>query len=291
MKVVSWNVNGRVRQAQSRQLAAVLERDPDVVALQEVTLGNHEPWCEGLSAAGFSVLSTVDLIGLPYPPPEDGAYPSPPFPPRFKDQIKRKNFNLLAARQPIAALPGLSFADPEEARFAFPEKYLVGRVSIKGRAVEVHNTHLPPGVSRGMVKVHHFETIRRRIDESSGKPRILCGDFNAPVSENAKGPVIQTWGGWPKGEDKKRWTEAETRLLSNPGMRDVYRVVHEGATEFPASHHTGPKQIPHRYDYIFASKELKPVCCHYMTDWLEGNDERKRLSDHAAVEAEIRFAR
>ena len=287
VKILSWNINGRVRQAQARQLAAVLEREADIVALQEVTLGNYDGWTDGLTAAGFSVLSTVDLVALPYPPPgEDGLYPSPPFPPGFKEQVRRKNFNLVAARHPISALPGLSFEE-SEAELAFPEKHLASRVIVDGLAIDVHNTHLPPGVSRGMVKVHHFEAIRRRVDTSAGNARILCGDFNAPIGEDADGPVIQTWGSWPEGEDRDRWIEAERTLFTNPAMRDVYRLIHQGATEFPASHRTGPKQTPHRYDFIFAPEELRPCSCEYLTEWLEATEERKRLSDHAAVEAEL----
>ena len=56
-------------------------------------------WCEGLVERGFSVVSAVDLLALPYPPP--------PYPRGItQTQIARKNFNLTASRLPIAALPG-----------------------------------------------------------------------------------------------------------------------------------------------------------------------------------------
>ncbi len=64
MKVLSWNVNGRVKGAARRQLDAVLNRDPDVIALQEVTRGNYAVWCSGLTSAGYSVRSTVDFVSL-----------------------------------------------------------------------------------------------------------------------------------------------------------------------------------------------------------------------------------
>jgi endonuclease/exonuclease/phosphatase family metal-dependent hydrolase len=287
MRVLTWNVNGRVGAALARQLSAVLEREPDVIALQEVTRRSYPGWSEALMPAGYSVLSTRELVAMPYPPPGTEGYPSPPFPPGYRHQLRRKNFNVLASRYPIAALRGLSFDDADEAAFAFPEKHLAGRILVDGTEVDVHNTHLPPGVSRGMIKVHHFEAIRRRVDGSAQRPRVLCGDFNAPGRENSDGPLFHTWGGWPGAEDQERWFEAETRLLTNPSMPDVYRAVHEGAEVFPASHHTGPKRTPHRYDYIFASKELRPESCDYLTAWLEPSDERKRLSDHAAVEADL----
>lgn len=68
MKLLSWNVNGRVGDAARRQSDAVLDRSPDLIALQEVTPGSYEPWCEDLTSAGYAVLSTIDLVALPYPP-------------------------------------------------------------------------------------------------------------------------------------------------------------------------------------------------------------------------------
>ena len=129
MKIVSCNVNGRVESALERQLTSLLgsSPQPDIVALQEVTSGNYADWCDGLIREGYSVVSAVDLLGLPYPPPP---YPSPPFPPKDRGQIQRKYFNLLAARHPIATLPGLSFPNPDEALYAFPEKYVAARVRV-----------------------------------------------------------------------------------------------------------------------------------------------------------------
>src|SRR4051812_35611304 len=112
MKILSWNVNGRVGDAAQRQLRAVLRRKPDVIALQEVTArpfrrypGSYPIWLEGLTKAGYSVTSTIDLVALPYPEPP---YDSPPLPPprdEQHDHIQRKNFNLTASRHPIAVLP------------------------------------------------------------------------------------------------------------------------------------------------------------------------------------------
>jgi exonuclease III len=54
VKLLSWNVSGRVKNAARRQLDTVLERDADVIALQEVTAGNYPDWCSGLTGAGYS---------------------------------------------------------------------------------------------------------------------------------------------------------------------------------------------------------------------------------------------
>lgn len=65
MRVLSWNVNGRVRNALGRQLKKMVERSPDIAALQEVTRGSYAAWCEGLTSEGYSVVSSVDLLALP----------------------------------------------------------------------------------------------------------------------------------------------------------------------------------------------------------------------------------
>jgi exonuclease III len=126
MRLISWNVNGRVSDACSAQVDALLGRAPDVLALQELTLASYPQWCEALLNAGFSVVSTVDLVGVAYPTVE------PP--------IQRRYFNAIAARGVIAPLPGLAFPDPEQARVAFPEKYVAARIVLDDVELEVRTT-------------------------------------------------------------------------------------------------------------------------------------------------------
>jgi len=267
MKILSWNVNGRVRKACQRQLEAVIDENPDVLALQEVTATSYPVWAEGLKAAGYHVLSTLDLVGRPY----HGVGR------RSKRPIKRKYFNLVAAREPMTTLPELSFPDPEQARVAFPEKYLAATVVADGVEIDVHNAHLPPGSTRGIIKVHAFQAIRRGVDHPTSRPRILCGDFNTPLAEDADG-VTPAGRNHPGLRDE--WEAAERAILCNPELRDVYREVHPAGEPYPASHFT--RGTPRRYDHIYASQELEVGRCRYLTEWLE-----KRLSDHAPVEAEL----
>jgi endonuclease/exonuclease/phosphatase family metal-dependent hydrolase len=233
--------------------------------------------------AGYRVVSSIDQLTLPYPPPP---YTSPPFPPRPTDkQIQRKYANLIAARSPITLtrLAGLSFGDHEEARLSFPEKFLAAEVTTDGMTVHVHNAHLPPGVSRGLIKVHCFEAIRRRVDEdlADGCAVVLCGDFNAPVTETADGPQPQKHRGW-HGQSA-RWQAAESRVIQHDHLRDVFREVHDRAQPLPASHFTGPRRrSPHRYDHIFSSRNLGTQRCGYVGDWL-----RDGLSDHAPIFATL----
>ena len=94
--------------------------------------------------------------------------------------------------------------------------------------------------------------------------------------------------GWPD-DITARWPQAETALFNLPGMSDAYRATHPGAREFPVSHYTGrkPDLTGRRYDYIFASDQLNPVRCIYLSGWLQPDHTGWRPSDHAPVEAEL----
>ena len=263
MKILSWNVNGRVGSVGQRQLHSVLGAEPDVLALQEVTVASYPAWCGGLLAAGYSVLSTIDLLRLRSPAVD------PP--------SERRYFNLIATPGRIAALPGLDFPEPEQARRAFAEKYIAARIRAREVELDIHNAHLPPGSTRGETKVRAFQAIRQRVDEPTSVPRILCGDFNTPQTEDDKG--VTTWASAHPAL-REEWDAAERSVLEHPALRDVYRERHLAGTPFPASHFT--RGVSRRYDHVYASPELKSVQSRYLTDWL-----REGLSDHAAVEAEF----
>ena len=274
VRVLSWNVAGRADKLPA-QLEAVLGREADVVALQEISGRTHAAWREGLTKAGFAVVSSAELAELPYPPP--------PYYPQIKQaQIHRKNFNLTAARHPIEALPGLSFNDPEEARLAFPEKFVAAEVSLAGEPVEVHNAHAPPGSTRYLLKPQALAAIARRVDQRPQLPQILCGDFNAPQSEPEGRPVV-TWANhYP--EVQPEWDAAERGILEHPRLRDAYRQVHQPGAPWPYSHRVKHRDGFHdrRYDHVFVSQHFTVGACRYLTDWLDD-----RLSDHAPVEADL----
>jgi endonuclease/exonuclease/phosphatase family metal-dependent hydrolase len=241
----------------------VLRREADVVALQEITTATHDAWLEHLSSAGYEVLSTLPLLDIHYPPP-----------------IKRTYCNILAARYPITPLPGLSFPDPEQRRVAFPEKYLAARIVCDGASIDVHNAHIPPGSSRGIIKPHAFQAIRRRIDEDAGHPQILCGDFNSQASEDDDG--VTTWG-YRHPSLREMWDAAERSILKHPRLHDVYRALRARGDPWEWSHRT--KSGPKRYDHIYASADLEPRSCRYWSAWID-----EKLSDHAAVEADLVLA-
>jgi exonuclease III len=263
MKVLSWKICGQLAALAQRQIEAVLEREPDVLALQEVSAGNYTEWSESLSGAGYSIVSAMELTELPYP------QMSPP--------LRRRYFNLTATRRPLVALEGISFDDERQAAVAFPEKYMAARVSVDGRPVEIHNADVPPSETLGLMKMHALQAIRRRVDESAGRPLVLCGDFMTPRHETEAG--LTTWAGTHAKYDAE-WDAAERAILEHPVLRDVYFDVHEPGTRLPVSKFT--RGTGHRYDHIFASPELETVSCTYVRKWLT-----RKLSDHAPVEAEL----
>ena len=123
-------------------------------------------------------------------------------------------------------------------------------MALDGFELEVHNAHLPPGSTRGVIKPQAFEAIRRRTDQVT-TPHVLCGDFNTPQREDAVG--VTTWA--PSGPDGPTWDAAERGVLENANLRDVYRERHEATEPYPVSHYTG--MTPRRYDHIYASVELR----------------------------------
>lgn len=267
MKLLSWKVCGQLAALAQRQIEAVLERSPDILALQEVSAGNYSAWSESLMEAGYSIVSAIDLAGLPYP--------------EMAPPIRRRYFNLTATRQPVAPLRGLRFDDPSQASVAFPEKYLAAGVLLDGTPVEIHNADVPPSETLGLIKVHALQAIRRRVDESSDRPLLLCGDFLTPRAEDEDG--VTTWAGTHAKYDDE-WDAAERSILEHPVLRDVYRAGREAGTPFAVSKYT--RGTPHRYDHVYASPQLDTVGCSYLEEWLAAG-----LSEHAPVEAELTLRR
>ena len=161
LRLISWNVNGRYGRALAKQIAAVCERSPDVVALQEVRHESRRAWLEGLELAGLThTIDSSDLLGL-------GS--------RSGREYRRIYFNVLASRWPLRRLADL----PLE----FPERYLAATVARDGDEFELHNAHLPPGSTRGLVKIEMFEALYR---PARGRRRAGRGSCAATSTRRAQ---------------------------------------------------------------------------------------------------------
>jgi exonuclease III len=262
VRLISWNVNGRYGPVLPRQLAAIRERGADVVALQEIRAKSLRAWREGLKHAGLvHVLDSSDLLAVSS---QSGR------------EYRRIYFNLVASRWPLRRLPGL--------QLEFPERYLAASVGRPVGAFEIHAAHLPPGSTRGLVKVEMFEALHTRLATPAKRPRILCGDFNTPRAERDDG-AVEFWGIRHRPHTE-RWDKAERSVvlgLSQHDLPDVFRALN-GYTTTDASWvaRRGGESWGRRYDHIFASRRLAPTACRYLHSWRE-----QRLSDHSAIEADF----
>jgi len=273
LKLISWNTAHRTRTL-PEQVEALLERSPDIVALQEVTVSTRDLLAHGLAEGGLGHFA----CSLDSPP----AAETRGGPRRYGVAI--------ASRYPLECPTGLGLPVP------WPEKTLSCRVSSPFGGVEVHTAHVPPGASNGWIKIETFEGIHAGL---TGRPpaghRLLCGDFNSPKEEHPDGTVV-AWGQrrQPNGElvakrsirgrPGERWPRAERSVLLGLqayDLTDVFRALH-GYEREAASWvlKRKDKRFPRRFDHVFASASLGARSCEYLHGCREAG-----LSDHAMLEA------
>ena len=248
MRLVSWNVAGRLRR-QPEQAEAVLSASPDLVTLQEVTVNSLPLWREALTAAGFGHFVT---------PLDEGRPPKP-----------RRLAVLTASRQPLERLPldGLPW----------PERAVAARVE----GIEVLNIHSPISPSPGLAKVLTHEALyayartRDRI--------VIAGDLNTPRRTHEDGTVL-TFAHDTKGrlrpERGERWAAAERSLVytlrAEDGYADAFLDAPERTWTFPQN------RGGWRLDHLIV-KGVEVAARSYEHGWrLDG------LSDHSAVVADLR---
>ena len=176
MRLICWNVNKRVRDGLRRQVEALREREPDVVGLQEITPTTSDPW-----------LAALAEIGLPY-----GASSLDLVPAARVARRPARSGVLLASRWPLRVLPIWDTGVP------FPERQLSGRLATPHGDVEVHTVHIPSSgrmqqLGVPWAKAETFEAVYAQLACHADVPRIVCGDFNAPLDELPDGTVLP-WG-------------------------------------------------------------------------------------------------
>jgi exodeoxyribonuclease III len=253
--LITWNVARRVS-ALAEQAAAVAERSPDVLALQEVTARTLPLWEAACTTIGLGHVA-CSLAGA-----DPGRTPAGP----------RRTGVLLAARAALEPAPAIAVPWPESA--------LAARVD----GIEIHVAHVP-NAANGAIKPQTLAALRAGLAERSG-PRVLCGDLNTPRREHPDGTV---WSFARDGRGRLRearagfWDESELGVV--PGLRelgftDAFRALNGYGSREPSW------AFPHgggwRLDHVFCSGELEPVACAYQHEWrLRG------LSDHSALEADF----
>jgi exonuclease III len=255
MRLVTWNVAGRVRRL-AEQAGALAATVPDVVALQEVTARTLPLWREALAGAGLPhVVSALDDV------------PRPPRP--------RPLGVLTAGREPLERL-----APPA---VPWPERVLACRLG----GVDVVNLHSPIAPAPELAKIRTHEAVAAYLAERPDGPMVLCGDLNTPRRELPDGGVLtfaHDSAGRLRLDRGERWDAAERALvhdLREHGWTDAYRSLH-GYGDRSASWTFSGDRGGWRLDHVLA-RGLEPVACAYAHDW-----RRAGLSDHSALVADLR---
>jgi len=255
VRILTWNVARRSGRL-AEQAAALASREPDVVALQEITERTLALWRAALPA-----------VGLPHL--------------RATRPAARRTAVLLAARRPLGD-PAVALAVPR------PETAVAGVAD----GVEVHGVHVP-NAANGWVKVETLEAIRAGLAAAPPGPRVLCGDLNTPRREPGPDAVLsfaRDSRGRLRAERGAAWDAAELGVvpgLRELGYRDAFRALHGYGA--PEASWTWERIAGHgggwRLDHLFASAELELLACRYHHAWREED-----LSDHSALEADLAVA-
>ena len=273
LRLVSWNLNARRRC--DEQTLAILEREPDVVALQEVTSSTRSSLRDALVAGGlvhvadsFSLAPTISDLRGP-----------------------RRYGQLTASRWPLSPEAQGRF------RLPWPERVLTAHVDVGGQRIELHNTHVPPGASNAWIKVETLSGLFEGLAVQSEVPRILCGDFNTPQTETSDGQVI-TWAqrptrnrGWRvvraiRGGSGAEWDAGERNILQGLAafdLPDVYRsTCGYATTESSWLMRRRDCVVGRRFDHVFASRVLRAIACRYLHTLRD-----RGLSDHSPIEVDF----
>jgi exodeoxyribonuclease III len=276
VKLLSWNLAGRLRRIPP-QVEMLASRTPDLVVLQEVTQPGLS-LLRTLLAKGGLVHQADSFELAPYAAILTGP---------------RRYGLLIASRFPIHPWELGCFDVP------WPERILSVNLETSWGLLELHTTHILPGVTNGWIKIQMLEGLYRGLAHASTTSRLLCGDFNTPQLERSTGEVV-TWGQrinrkgvavirqHIRGGQGARWDRGERQVLqglASYDLHDVYRRLHgytmQAYSWYPQRKdpHRQAQMMGRRFDHGFASASLHPVSCTYLQAFRESG-----LSDHAVLE-------
>lgn len=266
IRLVTWNVARRVNRLLD-QATVLAEREPDLVALQEVTRRSLPLWCRAFELMGMAhVRSSASAEAT----------------------AGGRSYVMIGSRVALEEVDE-PFAVPR------PESAVSARARSASGPIEVHCVHVP-NAANGWVKVETLQAVRRGLAGPAGRSRassasrVLCGDLNTPRRELPDGETIsfaRDSRGQLRPERGPEWDAAELGVvpgLRDLGYRDAYRTLHGYESRSPswtwkaiAGHDGG-----WRLDHIFVSGGLVPRACQYHHAWREDG-----LSDHSALEADL----
>jgi exonuclease III len=262
VRLISWNLNKR--RAIYQQIEALASREPDLIALQEVTARNL-----------VAVRDYCTRIGLPYVLDS-----------KLTKEISHRGYVVIASRWPSRRKRRISALRP----LPCTEATATALVDSPYGVIEIHAVHVPNMSNPDGMKWDFLEELCSRLSRHCLHHRILCGDFNFPQRELPEGVVItfgeriRQDGSYHVRRGRERQAAAERNILvglSDYDLRDVYRDLN-GFT--PQEHswvaRNRGRAFGFRLDHILASQSLRPQECCYLHPLREGG-----LSDHSPIEA------
>ena len=264
IRLITWNVAGRASRL-ADQATAVAAREPDVVALQEVTRRTLSLWRRAFELMGLAHVR-ASTTG------DDASGGAP----------RRRTLVMIGSR--------LALADAYEP-LAVPrlESAVSALAQTSSGPLEIHCVHVP-NAANGWVKVETLRALRRGLATPARAPRVLCGDLNTPRRELPHGETIsfaRDSRGRVRPDRGSDWDAAELGIvpgLRELGYRDAYRTLHGYESRSPSW--TWKRIAGHdggwRLDHIFLSAGLELLNCDYHHEWRE-----RGLSDHSALEADL----
>ena len=204
LKCFTWNLGHRLKHISS-QMKAVSERNPNIVAFQEVTLESSKIIKKILSSSYKNIVDSFELSS------DQSLWNGP-----------RRLGELIATNYELKPKPQNEFDIP------WQERVLGVDITIPNETIEFYNTYIPPGSSNRWKKIETLEGLYKGLAKHTEKKRILCGDFNTPQDELLKHGVCTfaqkiNKKGVPKlkkifrGGSGSRWDQGERNILE--GLR------------------------------------------------------------------------
>jgi exonuclease III len=254
VRLITWNVARRIARLPD-QAAALASREPDVVALQEVTARGHGLWEAALAR-----------IGLPHLRYSPGA----------------RMGVLLAAREPLGPVEPLPVPRPESTA--------AGAVD----GIAFHAVHVP-NAANGWVKVRTLEAVRAGLAAATGprvlcgdlntprreKPDGTVISFARDSRERLR------------SERGSEWDDGELGVvprLAELGFADAIRSLH-GYAQSQRSWTFPQDKGGWRLDHVFVSAEIELEASGYHHDWrVAGLSDHSALEADFSVRARSRPA-
>ena len=270
MKCITWNLKGIIGKA-SKQMDAIIQLQPDIIAFQEVTLNSIDIIRKQLSPSYANIVDSLELV-------QDKSV-----------LVGARRYGVL-----IASNYKIQTLDPKLFDIPWQERILSANIIHPKDTIEFHTAYIPPGSTNRWKKIETLEGIYKRLAVQTDTKRILCGDFNTPQDELVKYGAV-TFAqkinkiGIPKlkesfrGGSGKRWDEGERKILEGLkeyNLIDAYRHIHpipKKAYSFQFVR-KGKVVSQRRFDHFFSSKELNPKSAVYIHNFREN-----KLSDHASL--------